>query len=194
MGRKLLLEFFISHFIKMSQKSNTFRNPGQATLYLLHAENLLKLLKEMGFEASEFSMDIRKLRDVKSETNIKDYWSISFGHKQLYARSHNSLPDVPSGHPSPIPGTEQDLGSPTAPDRQVMHNQTVNLTVVKEEQNGQDEEAGPKNLNSHKKKKKKKAATKKTTKDTCDKEETTSPQLNEAATRSSDDSEFSTRL
>merc|ERR1719495_2212645 len=40
--KKLLLEFFIAHFIKMAKKSNFFRNLGQSTLFLLHCENLLK--------------------------------------------------------------------------------------------------------------------------------------------------------
>ena len=48
--KKLILEFFIRHFIEMARKSHEFRTYGQGLMYVMQAENLLKLYNEIGYE------------------------------------------------------------------------------------------------------------------------------------------------
>ena len=45
--KRLVLEFFIDHFIKMAEKSNLFRCYGQGYMYTQHADNLLTLLRNI---------------------------------------------------------------------------------------------------------------------------------------------------
>lgn len=47
----LLLKFFIKHFIHMAQKSLQFFAYSQATMYVLHVENLCEILANIRSEA-----------------------------------------------------------------------------------------------------------------------------------------------
>ena len=51
--RKMLLEFFSDHFLKMAERSAKYRNHGQSYMYLRSAENLITLVKEMGYQCKE---------------------------------------------------------------------------------------------------------------------------------------------
>ena len=52
--KKLILEFFIRHFIEMARRSNEFRTYGQGLMYVMQSENLLQLYSEIGYEGKEF--------------------------------------------------------------------------------------------------------------------------------------------
>ena len=56
--KKLILEFFIRHFIEMARKSNEFRTYGQGLMYVMQAENLLKLYNELGYEGIRENMGV----------------------------------------------------------------------------------------------------------------------------------------
>jgi hypothetical protein len=78
----LVLEFFIKHFIAMAKKSNEFRSYGQGHMYLMQAENLMRLLKESGFYGTsshvDLMTDIEQLRQLNRDST-EDYWHISWG-------------------------------------------------------------------------------------------------------------------
>ena len=80
--KKLILEFFIRHFIAMAKKSNEFRTYGQGLMYVMQAENLLRLYTEIGYEGSkdylQFKVQLQQLREV-SRGNTRDYWQINWG-------------------------------------------------------------------------------------------------------------------
>ena len=80
--KKLILEFFIRHFIAMAKKSNEFRTYGQGLMYVMQSENLLRLYTEIGYEGSknylEFKVQLQQLREV-SRGNTRDYWQINWG-------------------------------------------------------------------------------------------------------------------
>lgn len=61
---KLLLEFFIQHFIAMAQSSNRIRTYSKTTVFLDQAYNLTVLLGEEGYEdtAADYQKDIESLR------------------------------------------------------------------------------------------------------------------------------------
>jgi len=115
---KLILEFFIAHFLKMASKSNEFRNSGQGLMFVLQAENLMAILKDIGFDETlqtqEFRQDIFRLKEV-SRFSIREYWSINYGHAELSHKQSfrtksphldSPLPKVPSRANSPVRGVE----------------------------------------------------------------------------------------
>ena len=51
--RKMLLELFSDHFLKMADRSLKYKNHGQSYMYLRSAENLITLVEEMGYQCRE---------------------------------------------------------------------------------------------------------------------------------------------
>ena len=67
----LVIEYFIKHFIAMAKKSNEYRAYGQGLMYLMQAENLMKLLRECGYYGTsahvELLADLEQLRQLNRE-------------------------------------------------------------------------------------------------------------------------------
>jgi hypothetical protein len=53
---RLVLEYFISHFIAMAKKSNEFSCHGQSFMYIKHADNLMRLMKELKYYGTNAHM------------------------------------------------------------------------------------------------------------------------------------------
>ena len=76
----LVIEYFIKHFIAMAKKSNEYRSYGQGLMYLMQAENLMKLLRECGFYGTsahvELLADLEQLRQLNREVfrNTFEKW------------------------------------------------------------------------------------------------------------------------
>lgn len=128
---RLIIEYFIKHFIALAKKSHEFGCHGQCLMYLMQAENLIHLLKDLRFygatEHMEFETELEQLRQVARGTP-RDYWQISWGTVQdesiyfsggaptstadgnfiLNAATHQGdpLPEVPRNQPSPILGVQ----------------------------------------------------------------------------------------
>jgi len=120
--KKLILEFFIEHFLKMAEKSNVFRNHGQAMVYMQHSENLLALLSDVGYENNEHQAHLYRLKQNSTGDHIKDYWNISYSHPKLQTSNSFRASDKPTlplpflpNDSSPIPGTERNEDSPITP-------------------------------------------------------------------------------
>jgi hypothetical protein len=126
--RQLILEFFIEHFAAMARRSNEFRHYGQGLMYLMQAENLMRLLVECKFFGSGLHLDLKQqieqLKQV-ARGNTMDYWNIAWGWDErpgvggsfkvqksgIYgATAGLSLPRIPA-HPSPIPGTNMEAAA-----------------------------------------------------------------------------------
>ena len=123
---RLVIEFFVSHFLLLAKKSNENRAYGQGLMYLLQVENLLRLLNELKLHGSashmEFQTELEQLKQV-GRGDMRDYWNLAWGQDER-AVVHGSfkmnagpggaaskeqsqpLPKVPSYPKSPIPGTE----------------------------------------------------------------------------------------
>ena len=81
--KKMILEFFIQHFIEMAKKSNEYRSYGQSLMYLMQAENMVQVVKEMGYEGSnlivESDAQLQHMRDISHPSSIQQYWSSYYG-------------------------------------------------------------------------------------------------------------------
>ena len=65
----LVIEYFINHFVLLSKKCNEFRSSGRALMYLMQAENLLRLLRELKFFGSSKHNDLRdEIEQLKQHT------------------------------------------------------------------------------------------------------------------------------
>lgn len=123
--KKAVLVFFIQHFINLIKKSNEFRAYGQSLMLVMQAQNLVKILEELGYDQNREVVDLRveleRLRNV-SRAGAQDYWHVNWGYKMESTsdgifrkeskRQYLPLPDPPSDFRSnsPIPGTESPEG------------------------------------------------------------------------------------
>ncbi len=93
--RRLVLEFFLAHFVAMARRSNEFRHYGQGLMYVMQADNLMRLLVECKFYGTrahvELKDEIEQLKQV-SHSSAKEYWSIAWGWdtEQSAAQSHQT--------------------------------------------------------------------------------------------------------
>ena len=130
--RKMLLEFFSDHFLKMAERSAKYRNHGQSYMYLRSAENLITLVKEMGYQCKEsqeqvihldfrfYSISCLQVMKLRASVNyplyIKDYWMIAYGHPQLGGSTslqRNQSLNLPSRDPAgSLPHTPRPQASP----------------------------------------------------------------------------------
>eukprot|EP00095_Tigriopus_kingsejongensis_P004579 maker-scaffold462_size163801-snap-gene-0.53 protein:Tk04579 transcript:maker-scaffold462_size163801-snap-gene-0.53-mRNA-1 annotation:"hypothetical protein AaeL_AAEL009477" len=117
----LVLGFFLEHFIKMAEKSNQYRCYGQGLMYLMHCENLVRLIKELNCHAANESEIREKIEQLKQvcRGNGLDYWRINIGVTDNFTRGSSframssnpdphqriPLPDVPK-KASPLPGVK----------------------------------------------------------------------------------------
>ena len=126
--KKVLLTFFIKHFIACIKKSNEFRAYGQSLMLVLQSQNLVKLLDELGYgktpECSEFKVELERLKSI-SRVGTEGYWKVNWGCSDSNNNTNNSnllrrtdssnrqqlpLPDLPSKTHAPILGTETPVG------------------------------------------------------------------------------------
>jgi hypothetical protein len=123
--KKTLVTFFIEHYIALAKKSNEFRAYGQSLLLVLQAQNLLRILEDLGYqdtkECRDYRIELERLRNV-CRGRTEDYWRINWGDPEdnysaslgyndsLKKKQTLPLPDPPTkndGRPdSPILGTE----------------------------------------------------------------------------------------
>ena len=78
---RLVLEFFIRHYISLAKKSNEFSSHGQSLMYIYQAENLMRLLSDLNLSGAAqhmgFHTELEQLKQVSRGT-AKDYWNISW--------------------------------------------------------------------------------------------------------------------
>ena len=111
---RLVIEYFITHFVALAKKSNEFRAYGQGRAYRLQAENLMRLLKDLNLEGTQKHLvlrtEIEQLKQV-SRGDSRDYWNINWGGKRAnsFRNGSGGLPAVPAvaAAASQIPGTER---------------------------------------------------------------------------------------
>ena len=78
---RLILEFFISHFITLAKKSNEFSSFGQSLLYVKHADNLMKLMQEMGYYGANNHMGFQtELEQLKQVIESKPFQRFVISH------------------------------------------------------------------------------------------------------------------
>ena len=79
---RLILEFFIMHFIQLAKKSNEFNCHGQGLMYINQASNLMQLLIDLRLDGSSahmgFKTELEQLRQVNRGT-AEDYWNLNWG-------------------------------------------------------------------------------------------------------------------
>ena len=130
---KLLLDFFIEHFIHMSEKSSKFKNHGQGYMYLRSAENLITLVEEMNYHCGEHRQQVIKLREnVNYSLYIKDYWAISYGHPRLGASSslaRQPSTNLPSLPPTPTPPPNSNIRPEFVKPEKKQKKKKVKITV-----------------------------------------------------------------
>ncbi len=123
---RLVLEFFIRGFLDMSRRSHDFSALGQSRLYIHQAENLLRLLADLGFSETMTFIDLKaeaaKLKQVSKGT-AKDYWHVNWGQEEVAVGG--GFPSRLGSVADPLPSVPQDaspiLGTTVQPSPKQRH-------------------------------------------------------------------------
>ena len=146
--RKMLLELFSEHFLKMADRSAKHRNHGQSYMYLRSAENLITLVEEMGYQCRESRAEVMKLRaSVNYPLYLKDYWMIAYGHPQLGGSTslqRNQSLNLPSLPHTPRPQASPANSLPRSP-KPATESTKKSVKIVSADVHDTDSEASSKN-------------------------------------------------